>query len=287
MSLQPLSKWKVRQGFERAAHSYDKAAVLQRQVADEMLSRLQVLHTRPARVLDLGCGTGYSTRLLARHYRRAHVIGIDLAHAMTRLARARRRWWANHCYFVGDAELLPFADASMDIVVSNLTLQWCRPDPVFSECLRVLRPGGVMLFSSFGPDTLKELRQAWQQVDGGIHVHDFIDMHDLGDAMLRAGFAEPVMDIDRYTLTYSRVSDVLRDLRDIGAANAAARRSRGLLGRQRYQQFYRAYEGLALVDGRVPATYEVVYGHAWVPETEAKSAPGIQTVALDEIGRIK
>lgn len=263
-----LDRREIRSAFERASETYDVAAVLQREIADRLNERLDFIRLAPARVLDAGCGTGYSLPSLARRYRQATIIGMDMATGMLRHARRRGGWLARlgsrRRYLAGDFAQLPFADASLDLVFSSLALQWCRPEDVFAECRRVLRPGGLLIFSTFGPDTLKELRQAWSAVDGGAHVHGFIDMHDLGDQLVHAGFAEPVLDVERLTLTYETVRALLLDLKHLGAHNALATRHRGLTGKRRFSAFTAAYEQWRR-DGRLPATYEVVYGQAWVP----------------------
>lgn len=263
-----LDRREIRAAFERASDTYDVAAVLQREIADRLLERLDFIRLVPARVLDAGCGTGYSLPSLSGRYRQATVIGMDMAAGMLRQARRRGGWLSRlgsrRQYLAGDFGQLPFADASLDLVFSSLALQWCRPEVVFAECRRVLRPGGLLIFSTFGPDTLKELRQAWSAVDGGAHVHGFIDMHDLGDHLVHAGFAEPVLDVERLTLTYETVRALLLDLKHLGAHNAMAARHRGLTGKRRFSAFHAAYEQWRR-DGRLPATYEVVYGQAWVP----------------------
>lgn len=273
-ALQILDKHAVRAAFARAAANYDAHAVLQREIGARLLARLDYIRLDPRAILDLGCGTGVPTRALARRYRRARVVGLDLAPAMAQAARCRDgralpfglgRWATRGRYLCADAEHLPFASARFDLVFSNLTFQWCDPDAVFRECRRVLRPGGLLLFSSFGPDTLKELRAAWRVTDAGAHVHDFIDMHDLGDALVRARLGDPVMDVERLTLTYPDVAGVLRDLKAIGAHNVARDRHPALTGKTRFARFRAAYETQRRDDGTLPATYEVVYGHAWAP----------------------
>lgn len=272
--LPPLDKKAVRAAFTRAARHYDAAAVLQREVADRLLARLDYMRIVPQRILDLGCGTGYATGQLTQHYRQARITGLDLAHAMTQAAqrRSQPRWplglgrYLNRNSFVtADAEALPFADGSFDLIFSSLALQWCDPDAVFRECRRLLRPGGLFLFTTFGPDTLKELRSAWRAVDPGLHVHEFIDMHDLGDALVRARFADPVMDVEPLTLTYADVPAVLRDLKAIGAHNATAARRATLTGKGQFARFVQAYDVFRNSDGRLPASYETVFGHAWAP----------------------
>lgn len=278
-----LDKRAVRAAFDRAAAGYDAAAVLQREIGERLLARLDYVRLAPQRVLDLGCGTGFALPALARRYRDATLLGLDVAPAMTRAARGRcqPRWpfglgaRFSRCRFVtADAEALPVADRSVDLVFSNLALQWCDPQRVFAECRRVLRPGGLLLFASFGPDTLKELRAAWTAVDRETHVHAFTDMHDLGDALLQSGLADPVMDMEPLTLTYADVGAVLRDLKGVGAHNLAAGRPATLTGKSRFARFQAAYEQFRRADGRIPATYEVVYGHAWSLDARGEESRG-------------
>lgn len=260
-----LSKAQLRASFERAAPVYDQVAVLQREVGARLLERLALVRMVPQVVLDVGAGTGNSTQGLARQYRKARLIALDLAVAMLRQVRRRSPWLRSWQLVCGDAERLPLADASCDLVFSNLTLQWCQDlDSAFAEMRRVLRPGGLLLFSTLGPDTLKELRASWAAADGRTHVNAFIDMHDVGDALLRARFAEPVMDMETLTLTYADARGLMRDLKTLGAHNVTAGRAHGLTGKGRLTAMLAAYEGLRC-DGVLPATYEVVYGHAWVP----------------------
>lgn len=264
--MSPIDKKRARRSFERAAPGYDDSAVLQREIADRLLERLDYVRLVPARILDLGCGTGYAVEALHRRYRRAQVVALDFALPMLAQARRRGSWLRRPQCLCADAERLPLADGAVDLIVSNATLQWCNDLPgTFAEALRVLRPGGLFMFTTFGPDTLKELRAAWSAVDGYSHVSPFPDMHDLGDALVRTRFADPVMDAERITVTYDRLADLMRDLKAIGARNATDSRPRGLTGPRRLAALERAYERSRL-DGRLPASYEVVYGHAWVPE---------------------
>ncbi len=282
-----LDKRRVRESFTRAADSYDTAAVLQREIADRLLERLEVVRLAPRRILDVGCGTGYDVHQLSRRYPRARLLGLDIAEPMARRARRRVGAWnrfTGRCAFAcGDAERLPVATASVDMLLSNLSLQWCDPPTVFTEARRVLRAGGLFMFTTFGPDTLRELRQAWQTVDRSPHVHGFRDMHDLGDMLIDAGFADPVMDVEHVTMMYADVLEVLRDLKGLGAHNMAATRARGLTGKTRFARFRAAYQAMAR-DGKIPATFEVVYGHAWAPETE-RARDGVAVVPVQRIGR--
>jgi malonyl-CoA O-methyltransferase len=253
----------VRHSFDRASAAYEAAAVLQARVGEELLGRLDFFRLTPPVVLDLGAGTGRLTGELKRRYRSANVIALDIAPGMLREARRHMGFFRRFNRVCGDARRLPFADASVDVVVSNLMLQWCDElDTAFGEVRRVLKPDGLFAFTTFGPDTLKELRAAWSAVDDFTHVNTFIDMHDIGDALVRAGLTEPVLDVDRVTLTYQDVLSLMRDLKAIGAHNVTAGRPRGLTGRRALRGLEAAYEPWR-TEGRIPATYEVVYGTAW------------------------
>ena len=266
----------ARRSFEQAAQSYDAAAVLQQEVAQRLLERLDLMKLEPARVLDLGCGTGYCIPELMSRYKRADIVALDIARPMLEQARRRGRWLHRPRCVCGDAERLPFEDESFDLVFSNLMLQWCVDlDAAFAELQRVLRPGGLLLFTSFGPDTLKELRDSWAQVDGDTHVNAFLDMHDVGDALVKTRFADPVMDVERITVTYPDVWKLMRELKQIGAHNVTVGRPRGLTGKSNMQQLVNAYERYRQAEV-LPASYEIVNGHAW-----ATSMGGEAMVSLE------
>ncbi len=266
----PIDKGAARRSFEQAAPGYDEAAVLQRELADRLLERLDYIRLAPKLVLDLGAGTGYAIPGLRRRFSTARILALDFAPAMLRQARDRDRTHGSRLErpdcVCADVEALPLADASINLIFSNATFQWCNDiQGTFGECLRVLRPGGLLLFTTFGPDTLWELRDAWATADGHPHVSSFLDMHDVGDALVNAGFADPVMDVERLTVTYGQARDLMRDLKVLGAHNATSQRARGLTGRRRLWAVERAYEAHRQ-DGCLPTSYEVVYGHAWAPE---------------------
>lgn len=289
--VDPETKARIRSAFDGAAPRYDERAVLQHQVATDLDERLDLVRLAPRRILDIGTGTGRLTEALGRRYPDARIVAADLAPGMVAAARARvgrrRRWpWRapRFAFAVADIEGLPFADAGFDLVTSNVTLQWC-PDPTvaFEEVRRVLRPGGLFMFSTFGPDTLWELRRAWETVDGGAHVNGFPDMHDLGDELVRAQFADPVMDTAHFTLTYTDVRALMRDLKGIGAHTVLGGRRSGLMGRGALAALEAAYEPLRQCD-RLPSTWEVVHGHAWVPETPRQQRRGeTTTVSLEQV----
>lgn len=280
-----LDTLRVRRSFDRAATTYDAAAVLHAEVRANLLGRLDLMALAPRVVLDAGAGTGHVSRALIRRYPKARVIALDSSPRMLHAAARQQSWLRRFARVCADAERLPLADGSVDLILSNLMLQWCNPDSVFSEFRRVLAPQGLLSFTTLGPDTLRELRSAWREVDSYTHVNQFIDMHDIGDALVRAGFASPVLDVERYTLTYLDVQRVAADLKATGAHNATAGRAKGLTGRRRFAALQAAYEAFRQ-DGRLPATYEVVFGHAWSPTAAARrSADDGSTVSLDDFKR--
>jgi len=277
----------VRRSFDRAARSYDGSAVLQSRVREELLARLDYVTLEPATILDVGCGTGHATRALKDRYPRARVIALDVSEGMLAMARRRQSWRRRFDRVCGDAMRLPLTAGSVDLVFSSLTLQWCPDlDAVLSGFRQVLAPRGLVNFATFGPDTLVELRTAWAQADGLSHVNQFTDMHDLGDGLVRAGLAEPVLDVERYTLTYPDVYGLMRDLKAIGAHNVNAGRPRGMTGRGRLRAMESAYERYRQ-EGALPATYEVVFGQAWGPAGEGRRGRRSGEFALDPaaIGR--
>ncbi len=278
-----LDKAAVRRSFDAAADAYDEHSVLQREVANRLLQRLDWLKIQSEKILDMGAGTGKPTDALMKRFPKARVYALDLSTQMLRRAKKRGRLLRRPQLICGDSQQLPIADASMNLIFSSLSLQWCdEPDKVFAETLRVLKQDGVVLFSSFGPDTLKELRASWQVIDDQPHVHTFMDMHDIGDLMIYAGLQEPVMSREEITLTYADVRAVMRDLKYIGASNALQTRNRGLTGRGKFQRLASAYDEWRLPDGHLPATYEIIYGTAWSGQTRQA---GMATVAIEEIGR--
>ena len=267
-----IDKKQVRRAFSRAAQDYDASAVLQREVCTRMLDRLSCIKLQPSHLIDIGSGTGWGTRQLAERYPKAEITALDIAFGMLQVARGTSSWWQKlfagkrENYLCADVEALPLASNSVDMVWSNLALQWCNDLPsTFIELQRVLKIEGLLIFSSFGVDTLKELRVAFSGVDGYNHLNRFADMHDVGDMLVSAGFADPVMEMERITLTYNDVRSVMQDLKSIGANNATTGRSSGMMGKATWQRVTENYERLRR-DGKLPATFEIIYGHAWKPE---------------------
>ena len=260
----------VRRNFARAAASYDASAVLAQEINRRMLERLDYVKIAPQRVLDLGCVTGGSLTALGERYRGAAVVGADASEHMLQRAQGGHSRLRRLMPFLrgprapllaADARSLPFRSNSFGFLWSNLMLHW-MPDPLAAlrEMHRVIDPGGLLMFSTVGPDTLRELRASFGDDDE--HVQSFTDMHDLGDMLVECGFSDPVMDTERLTLTYATVDDFFRDLRHTGATCALPLRRRGLMGRGAFAAVRERYESWRL-EGRLPATIEVIYGHAW------------------------
>jgi malonyl-CoA O-methyltransferase len=281
-SLDPRA---IAASFGAASRGYDAAAWLQSGARAELLSRLDLLRAPPAAVLDLGAGTGLAAVEIKRRFRRATVTAADIAPPMLEVTRGRSRFWRPIRCVHADARALPFEDASFDLVFSNLMLQWLAPpDTALAEIRRVLKPGGLLLLSSFGPETLRELRAAWETADAGVHVNDFIDVHDLGSALVRAGFIEPVLDVDRVLRHYADARALMRELKALGAHNVDARRARGLTGRRSFERMNAAYEAQRLPGG-LPATWQLVYAVAWSnPDPELARPPaGEVHIGLDQL----
>ena len=265
---QIFDQQRIRKAFDNAAESYDQAAVLQKEVCKRLLEKLDVVNLSPEWILDAGAGTGEAVKPLQKKYKKSEIVLFDLSESMLQKAVKQGALFRKPHQVCGNIESLPFADQSFDLLFSNLAMQWCNDlGAALIEFKRVLKPGALLQFATFGPDTLKELRASWQKVDEAVHVNSFIDMHDIGDGLLQAGFAEPVMESEIITVNYKEVDTLMQDLRDIGANVTANGHRQGLLTRNMLKQLREAYEVYRKGDD-LPATYEVVYGHAWVSELE-------------------
>jgi malonyl-CoA O-methyltransferase len=259
-----LDHAQIRRAFGRAAATYAAHAVLQTEVGARLRERLDADAAAPAVALDVGCGPGAGSAALQALFPAARIVALDLALPMLEAARRGSPDIACVC---ADAQRLPLADANVDLVYSNLCLHWCAdPGLALDEFRRVLRPGGRLLLSVFGPDTLKELRAASARVAAAPRVSHGLDMHEIGDALLAAGFRDPVLEREDFTLTYRDARALMHELRATGATHADAGRRRTLTGKARLHAVTAAYEAFRR-DGVLPATFEVVYAHARAPDS--------------------
>ena len=273
---------------------------LRREIAQRMHERLALIKIQPRQVLDAGCGEGADLPLLQQYYTDAQVLGIDASPAMLDIARKRQADASSSMQrllskllpaslaaqargasvLCADFAQLPLAPNSADLVWSNLALHWHpQPDRVFAEWRRVLRVDGLLMFSCFGPDTFKEIRAAFAEADSTPHALPFVDMHDFGDMLVNAGFSTPVMDMEVITVTYSSVEKLLADVRAWGG-NPLADRQKGLTGRHAWKRMRDALEGKRRSDGKIPLTFEIIYGHAFRPVPKTTSS-GESIIRLD------
>ena len=282
-----LDKRKVAKSFSRAASTYEDVAVVQQAVQVEHLDRLSFAKIEPERILDLGSGTGSGAQELSKKYKKSRVIAMDIAQGMLQEHRKKLPRFRNRTDLIcADLDYLPIEDKSIDLVFSNLAIQWSNDlHQVIREFRRVLRTGGLLSFTTVGPDTLRELRDAWTSIGAEDHVHDFLDMHEIGDALISNGFGAPVLDVDRYTLTYPDVKSLMKDLKKLGATNSSSERSRGMMGREMVRKLESSYEKQR-IEGKLPLTYEIVYAHAWIPAEDMKPQDG-STVANFPVSEIK
>jgi malonyl-CoA O-methyltransferase len=251
----------IRRHFDQAADRFHEADFVHGVTRDGLLERLRPMTIDAATVIDLGSATGTAVPLLQKRFRGARVIAVDLSAAMLRIVRSKRTLLTRRHAVQADARSLPFADASIDVVFSNLMLPWIDDlDSVFAELARVLRKDGLFVFSSLGPDSLLEVREAWQAIDEGHHVNRFADMHDVGDALVRAGLRDPVLDVDPLSVSYRDPGVLFRDLTAAGARNSLRNRQRGLMGRGRFRRFT---DTLFSSGADCSLTLELVYGHCW------------------------
>lgn len=277
------NKQTIADSFSKAAINYEDSAFLQKEVASRLFERLELMNISPQTILDAGCGTGLCSRILNKTFSKAKVTGVDIAPGMIKQAKRGNGFFTKIDYQIADIEQLPFNNHSFDLVFSSLTMQWLIDQKqAYTELNRVLKPGGLLIFSTLGPDTLMELKQSWQQVDQDIHVNDFLDMHIVGDHVHGASFDNTVMDRDIITLTYKTMLGLMKDLKAIGAHNMNSNRQRGLLGKTKFSKLQNAYEAFRWDDGQLPATYEVVYGHAWKKTGQPKNDYHTYSVDMKE-----
>ena len=271
----------IAQRYNQIAGSYNQASIIAQETGRRLLERLSYIKLQPTTILDLGCATGYCTERLQAQYPDARIISLDIATKMLQQVSTNK--------VCADAASLPIKSGSIDLIISNLMLPWCDDiGQVIAEIKRVLSPTGTFLLTTYGPDTLKELRASWAAVDQHPHTQDFYDMHDIGDALLQCGFSDPVVDMETITIRYRTVESLIKDLRESGSQNLSPKRRRTLTGKHRWQQFINTYQAQLDEDGKVPASYEIIYAHAWQTQPKQKrSADGSEiSIPIENIGRM-
>ncbi len=253
----------LKNGFNQTAKTYERHAKMARKIGNELISRLKTLNLKPLRILDIGSGTGKLSRELLALYPKARIYCIDIAEERLAVAKGHRKWFRQQHYITADMHALPFKAESFDLVVSNLTWYWAdHLNQVIYEAKRVLKNNGTLMFSTLGPDTLRELRASFASISNEPYINTFLDMHDVGDALLKAGFADPVMDVE-YMIHYTKqISELFQELKDSGEINYQTLRHRGMLGRKKLEAVINHYAQYRQPQG-YPITTEVVFGYAW------------------------
>ena len=265
--------------FNNQAGNYEKAAIIQHEIGERLFDRLHYLNIKPRYVLDLGCGTGVFFKRLKKHYPNAHIIGLDLAYAMLQQTKAKQGWFRKTGSLINaDMTALPFANGVFDVIFSNQVLHWAPEfQTLIRELSRVMTVEGCLMFSTLGPDTFQELRQAFSTADAYSHVNVFPDMHDVGDCLLAEYFLDPVVDMEILTAHFNGLPALLRTLKAQGVRNINPLRNQGLTGKQAWLRFEHAMAAQSISVGKFPLTYEVVYGHAW-KGAQRRTSRGVETL---------
>lgn len=270
--------YEISKAFNEHANEYELAAKVQKEIGIRLFDRLQYLNMKPQRILDLGCGPGFFSYKLAQMYPKAQVVGLDLARFMLIEARKKQGWRRKWSLVAADMRHLPFATGVFDLVFANQVIHWGGSlKTIFRELNRVMKPNGCFMFTTLGPDTFKELKQAWSGVNPYAHVNEFADMHDVGDSLMSERFLEPVMDMELLAVHYESLSKLLLALKAQGVKNINPQRNQGLTGKGSWNKFEQNYAMLQTDQGKYPLTYEVVYGHAWKGE-QRKTDLGVETM---------
>ena len=257
-----LNNKHIRRRFERIASQFDSADFVHATTREGLLRRLEPILIEAKTIIDLGSATGSASRILKKRFRKADVISVDISHNMLCEARKKKVWLSRATYTQADAVSLPFRNACVDLVFANMLLPWLNdPALVFMEIARVLRKGGVFAFTTLGPDSFREIAQAWSQIDGQVHVNRFADMHNLGDDLVNSGLRDPVVDVDRLSINYKNSEKLFTDLTNNGARNTLIARSQALTGKESFKAML-----AALTDpnkGDITLNLELIYGHCW------------------------
>lgn len=264
--------------FNTHAPQYEQVAKIQYEIGERLFERLRYLKIKPHYILDIGCGPGFFSQQLKKLYPHAQVVGFDLAYLMLKQAKAKQGWLNKWPLVGGDMTNMPFAGGTFDLVFANQVVHWAPSLPdVMGEINRVMNVGGCLMFSTLGPDTFCELRQAWAKINQYAHTNDFIDMHDIGDILLGERFLDPVVDMEVLMAHYATLPHMLQALKMQGVRNINKKRNPGLTGRTSWRCFEEHFAAFRTEQGKFPLTYEVVYGHAWKGE-QRRMGKGTETL---------
>ena len=291
--MRPMIKKDIQLAFNKAAKTYAQAAVLYQTTGERLLTRLDYMLCEPKTILDVGCGLGDFSEALARRYPEAQVVALDFSEKMIqegRVSHADASSASSFEWLMADMEKLPFQAESMDMIFANQSIQDVDDIALlFREFHRVLKPGGALLFSTIGPDTLKELKEAWACVDTYGHINECKDLHTLGDALLSQQFGQPVVDREEMILHYGNPQALLKDLKEQGSYNIHRLRRRGLMGLDALDYLLNGLEQQRQENGKIALTYEVLYGHAWRGENKSPydAETGETFITLDKLRRVR
>lgn len=264
--------------FSKHADHYDFAAKVQQEIGERLFERLHYLKIDPRYILDLGCGSGTFSKQLTLLYPKARIVGLDLAWAMLIEAKKKQGWRRKWSLVTADMKRMPFASGIFDLIFANQVIHWANPlSHVLRELNRVMNVNGCFMFTTLGPDTFIELKNAWSGANQYAHVNEFADMHDVGDSLMAEHFLEPVMDMELLSVHYETLPNLINALRMQGVRNINPQRNQGLTGKKSWLEFEKKYATMRTDNGKYPLTYEVVYGHAWKGE-QRKTANGIETL---------
>jgi malonyl-CoA O-methyltransferase len=254
----------IRKAFDKAAEDYETRAVIQNEIGERLFERLEYIKIAPKTILDLGSGSGRFSQLLQKRYPKATLVSLDLSPQMLLHSRKKQGWLSKWPLVCANMNALPFANGSFDLVFSNQAVHWSEDLPqLLEEIMRVMNIGGCLLLSTLGPDTFKEMRDVFSQIDNYSHTNTFLDMHDLGDIMLKAKCLDPVIDMEMLSVHYSTISDLLHSIKAQGVRNIHPQRKPGLSGKAFIEQFTSLYQKNHALDDKYPLQYEVIYAHAW------------------------
>ncbi len=277
-------KNEICKAFNDHAAQYEQAAKIQREIGGRLFERLDYIKIKPQFILDLGCGPGSFSLQLKKYYPKARIIGFDVAFDMLLRARDKQSWRKKWSLVNGDMTMMPFESGLFDLVFANQVIHWSPSLPcVLGELNRVMNKQGCLMFSTLGPDTFYELRQAWATIDNYAHANDFIDMHDLGDSMLAEHFLDPVIDMEKLTAHYETLPQLLQALKAQGVRNVNPLRRSGLTGRTSWRGFEQAISAFCTEQGKFPLTYEVVYGHAWKGDQRRMDKGTETTISVEQL----